>query len=222
MGPRRAWATTLLVAGVLGGCGGTAEPVARLDGSAPSGAQALAFARAVNLRATDAPSMTVDAREKPAPRAPGELAFARCEGGVSPADFLVDMRSALFWVERGHRWSAFRSRVAVMRSEALARRNVDALASARGVRCATEPGVSVSSVALALPDGARAVGLRFVVPANRNGKHQVTYKEMLAFVSGPAEVEFTAAGTPDPVSPQTEQTLLALLHRRATAARATL
>ena len=73
---------------------------------------------------------------------------------------------------------------------------------------------------MALPDGSHAVGLGFVVPADRRRKREASYHQMLAFVSGAAEVALTAAGSPKPVSWQTEEKLLAVLYRRATTARA--
>jgi hypothetical protein len=105
-----------------------------------------------------------------------------------------------------------RSRVTVWPSERLARRNLEAFAAERGAWCTHRyAGSAASRTAVALSDGASAVGLRATL---RGGRHDIT-----GFVVGPAEVVLTSAGIGHAVPWALERRLLELLHRRAEAAR---
>jgi hypothetical protein len=106
-----------------------------------------------------------------------------------------------------------------MQDETLARRNLVATTSRRGLQC--EQGrrdESVSRLSLALPGGAHAVGSRIAL-APRGTGHQRSFKDFLRFVAGPAEVVLVAAGSPQPVPADTERQLLGVLYRRAIATR---
>jgi hypothetical protein len=146
------------------------------------------------------------------------LAFARCDGGVSPERIVREVRSPLLSVGGGS--SLVRSRVTVWPSEALAARNLAAFASKRGSRCELRyGGKSVSKLTLGLPGAARGVGLRVVVPSRSKHAGEIGYHDIIGFISGPAEIVLTAAGFSHPVSAQTERRLLSLLYRRASDAR---
>jgi hypothetical protein len=210
----------VLTVGVLTGCAGAGASGPTTATVGVSTTNAVAFAHAVNLRASDLPSMEVVAPERAAP-SPGATAigFARCDRGINPARILVSIRSTLLSAgdERDRRLVI--SRVTVMPSEALARRNLAAFTSRRGLRCERHyGGTSISRLSVALPGGARAVGQRIVAPSE-GPTHVVGYHDIVGFVHGPAEIVLTAAGFSHPVRTQTEQALLGALFRRATQAR---
>jgi hypothetical protein len=177
------------------------------------------FASAVNLRVADLPGAEAAAPEGagPSPGA-GALAFARCDGGVSPTRIVLEARSVLLSAGRGS-WLV-RSRVTLWPSEALASHNLTAFASELGSRCELRyGGTSVSRLSVALPGGTRALGLRVAVPSRGEHAGEIGYHDIIGFVSGPAEIVLTAAGFSRPVQPQAERRLLDVLYRRASAAR---
>jgi hypothetical protein len=154
----------------------------------------------------------------PSPGA-GALAFARCDGGVSPKRAVLEARSTLLSAGRGS--LLVRSRVTLWPSEALASRNLAALASELGSRCELRyGGTSVSRLSVALPGGARALGLRVAVRSRGEHAGEIGYHDIIGFVRGSAEIVLTAAGYLRPVAPQTERRLLEVLYRRASDARA--
>lgn len=211
----------LLVVGVLCGCGsargsstGTAVVTERAGGRV--------FASAVNVRVADLSGARAVARESagPSPGA-GALAFARCDGGVSPKRVVLEARSTLLAASRGS--LLVRSRVTLWPSQTLASRNLAAFASELGSRCELRyGGTSVSRLSVALPGGARALGLRVAVPSRGEPTGEIGYHDIIGFVCGPAEIALTAAGLSRPVEPQTERRLLEVLYRRATDARSEL
>jgi hypothetical protein len=209
-----------LMVGVLPGCAGAHTSSPTTAAVAVTKANAVAFAHAVNLRASDQPAMEALGPERAAPSpAAAAIEFARCDGGISPARILVNIRSTLLLTgdERGRRIVV--SRVTVMPSEALARRNLVAFASPSGLRCERRyGGTSISRLNIALPGGAHAFGQRIVAPS-AGPTHVLGYHDILGFVCGPAEIVLTAAGFSHPVAIQTEQQLLGALYRRAAEAR---
>jgi hypothetical protein len=208
----------LLAAGVLCGCGG-ARGSSTGTAAITEAAAGRVFASAVNIRAADLPGARAAAPESagPSPGA-GALAFARCDGGVSPKRVVLEARSTLLSAGRGP--SLVRSRVTLWPSEALASRNLAAFASELGSRCELRyGGTSVSRLRVALPGGARALGLRVAVPSRGEHTGEIGYHDIIGFVCGPAEIVLTAAGFSRPVQPQTERRLLEMLYRRASGAR---
>jgi hypothetical protein len=209
-----------LTLGVLAGCAGAQGSAPTTPTTALSKASAVAFAHAVNLRASDQPAMEVVGPERAAP-GPGAAAieFARCDGGVSPARILFNIRSTLLSTGDEPDQRLVRSRVTVMPSEALARRNPAASVSPRGLRCGLRyGGTSISRLNIALPGCAHASGQRIVVPS-AGPAHVVGHHDIIGFVCGPAEIVLTTAGFSHPVAAQTEQQLLGALYRRAAEAR---
>jgi hypothetical protein len=211
----RAGATmcVLLVVGALCGCAGA--HASSTGAAAVSEAPGHTFATAVNLRVTDLPGAEAVARESAGPSpSTAALAFARCDGGVSPKRIVQEARSTLLSARRGS--LLVRSRVTLWPSEALASHNLAAFAGKRGSRCALRYGAtSVPRLTVALAGGARALGLRFVVRSH--GKHtgKVNYHDIIGFVRGPAEIVLTAAWLSRRVEPRTEQRLIEALYRRA-------
>jgi hypothetical protein len=212
-------AVLALTAGALPGCAGAHASAPTTATVAVTHASALAFAHAVNLRASDQPAMEALGPERPAPSLDASNPeFARCDGEISPDRILANIRSTLLSTrgERERRIAV--SRVTVLPSEALARRNLAAFSSPRGLRCARRSGTSISALSIALPGGVRATGERVIVPGE-GPTHEVGYHDIIGFVYGPAEVVLTAAGFSHPVATRTEQHLLGVLYRRAAEAR---
>ncbi len=212
----------VLTAGALPGCAGAhASPPTKAT-VAVTQASALAFAHAVNLRASDQPEMKALGAERPAPSLQASnVAFARCAGLISPDSVLINIRSTWLTTRGERELRLVRSRVTVLPSEALARRNLAAFSSPRGLRCARRPGTSISKLSIALPGGVHATGERVIAPTE-GLPHELGYHDIVGFVYGPAEIVLTAAGYSHPVATQTEQHLLGILYRRAAEAHAEL
>jgi hypothetical protein len=208
----------LLLAGVLCGCGGSGGPSTgtALATKAPA---ARVFASSVNLRAADLPGAEAGAPEGASPRpSVAAIAFARCDGGISPRRIVSEARSTLLSAARGS--VLVRSRVTLWPSEALAARNLAAFASELGSHCELRyGGTSVSRLSVPLSGGVRALGLRVIVRSRSAHTGEIGYHDIVAFVCGSAEIALTAAGFSRPVEPQTERRLLEILYRRASTAR---
>jgi hypothetical protein len=202
------------------GCGSAQAPAAVASGVPVTKASAVAFARAVNVRAGDLSGMEAVGIEHSAPNSGiAAFRFAECAGGISPARIVADVRSVLLWTSTNLQWRGIQSHVAVMPSEALARRNLVASTSRRGLRCERSRGdTSVSPIRMVLPGGAHVAGSRIALSQGGSG-HRLDYKDFLRFVAGPAEVVLVAAGSAHPVARGTERELLGVLYRRAIAAR---
>jgi hypothetical protein len=216
--PARAATCALLLAGVLCGCGG-ARGSSMGTAAVTAAAGGRVFANAVNIRVADLPGAEAAAPKGAGP-SPGAaaLAFARCDGGVSAKRVVLDARSTLLSAGRGS--LLVRSRVTLWPSETLASRNLAAFASELGSRCELRyGGTSVSRLSVALPGGARALGLRVAVPSRSEHASEIAYHDIIGFVCGPAEIVLTAAGQSRPVEPQTERQLLRVLYQRASDAR---
>jgi hypothetical protein len=208
----------LLGAGVLGGCAGARGPSTHAAAVTPAIAGRV-FARAVNIHVSDLPGAEAEGLEGPGPNpGAGALAFTRCDEGVSPKRVVLEARSTLLSAGRGS--LLVRSRVTLWPSEALASRNLAAFASELGSRCELRyGGTSVSRLSVALPKGARALGLRVAVRSPGDHASEIGYHDIIGFVCGPAEIVLTAVAYSRPVESQTEQRLLEALSRRASAAR---
>lgn len=229
----------------VSGCGGASSSTVTTSTTATAtaaDAHAFAYARAVNLRASDVPGMVSRVRERRAGAPPLGAAVARCDGGVIRADEVVGIRSPRFRNRLPGRGSvqgaastrlsseAVTSEVYVMRSEALAHKDVAATASPRARACLKkvraraeaegfERHVAVSLLPVTLP-GASAYGLRVSgvevgEPHSSSAIH--VYADTFGFAVGPAEVVLKATGVGHPVNSSTERRLLAVLYSRATA-----
>ncbi len=231
----------VFVSGCGGGSGttGTASTAASATAANP---RAVAYARAVNLRASDVPGMVSRLRERRAAAPPLGAAVARCDGGVLRADEVVGIRSPRFRNQpQQHRagqgsastrlsTEAVTSQVYVMRSEALAHKDVAAAASPRGRACLErvrkraeaehlERHVEVSALPVALAGtsayGLRVGGVEVGEPHTSSGTH--IYADTFGFAVGPAEVVLRATGMGHPVKSSTVRRLLAALYSRAKA-----
>ncbi|HTD08806.1 MAG TPA: hypothetical protein VK680_07930 [Solirubrobacteraceae bacterium] len=209
----------LALAGALSGCGGAHASDPSTATVAVTQANALAFAQAVNLRAGDQPAMEAVGPERiaPSPEA-SNPAFAGCDGEINSDRILINVRSTLLSTRGERERLLIVSRVTVLPNEALARRNLAAFSSPRGLRCARRSGTSISPLSIALSGGARAMGERVIAPSEGSA-HVLGYHDIVGFVYGPAEIVLTAAGFSHPVATQAEHHLLRLLYRRAAEAR---
>jgi hypothetical protein len=208
-----------LTAGALPGCAGAHATAPTTATVAATHTSALAFAHAVNLRASDQPEMDAHGAERVVPSLEASNpAFARCAGQISPDRIVANIRSTLLSTAGERERRIVVSRVTVLPSEALARRSLAAFTSPRGLRCARRPRASISKLTIALPGGVHATGERVILPGE-GPSHELGYHDIVGFVYGPAEIVLTDVGFSHPVATQTEQHLLGVLYRRAAEAR---
>jgi hypothetical protein len=200
-------------------------------------AQAVAYARAINLRAGDVPGMTVTGpAEREGTRgqhSSGEL--ERCVGSANPGQQLIDIGSPTFGQGGALEQSQVSSGVTVLSSAAAAAREFAAIRSARGRACiarfarrefSRESSGSllyraIASTALTAPVAGigESFGLRLTVTllAPRTGRTFHLYLDFLGFLEGPAEIGLNTSGFTRPVSAATERRLFSTLYRRAQA-----
>jgi len=201
-------------------------------------AQAVAYARAVNLRAGDVREMSSDYAEGEAP-APtsANFEFARCYGGVSPARRVLKIHSPEFSAGRGAHSQLVNSYVEVWPSAAVAARHSATYMSSRGRACLLRfqeesrrrtnkqrggalhigPYI-VATVPNPLPGVSRSFLRTIAQPMVRGGHIRLyIYHDLFSFISGPAEIELQAIGFSRPVSAATEKRLLLLILSRAQA-----
>lgn len=209
----------------LAGSGSATAPITK--------AQAVAFARAVNLNASDLPG----AKKFEPPSY--EVARNEQEAAASWARTLRCARPGIVIHRPVHVASSILvdapwdvgSDVRVMPTEVIAAAEVAAFASRRGHVCfARATDVQITSenaplgpypvtatfIPLTRLLGSEAIGVRDLVSESFKGKHWFLHSDAVFFRVGPAEIAFSAVGkTPFPVA--TERRLLALLYTRAEA-----
>ena len=216
----------------VSGCGASSSPVADAMGP-PSAA---AFARDVNLSASDLPEMSQVTPEASAPAPnPQGAAFARCDGEASPYLRVASIRSAEFSSGGAGHSQLLSSAVEVLPSPAVAAGNLAAFDSARGRACylrfleaanrrragALRYGTStIRSLANPLHGTTQSFARRVTstLSGTRRGTHVSVhvFHDTYAFVQGASEVDLIAVGFSSPVPAATEQRLLELLYARAT------
>jgi hypothetical protein len=231
-------ALTLLAGTALGGCGGAASPPqpaagARVRSAPVTKAEALAYARAVNLRSSDLPGLTVKSGEgehEEDGSAPAERAFASCSGGVRPRLRVIERASPTFSGAAPAESEQLGSVVEVMPTRALMERHNAAVHSPRGLAClkhlipaamalANTGRVRFGPVAITqLPNTLATPGsfaTEFTLPIR--GSSADLYVDALGFTAGASEVTVSAIGYPQAVPEEVEQRLLSLLYGRARA-----
>ena len=194
-------------------------------------AQAVVFARAVNLRAADLPGWASDGPEAQTTRpGPFVAGLARCGGAIYPGDPVGGIGSRF---RRGQRlqMELTQSAVLVTPSADVASRDVAANRSARVQACVARV---VTSVQPRGPSGRRAVatisplpnplpgvasyGLKLIATAvNARGVTVLGYQDVLGFASGPAVIALSEAYTSKGARLTNEHELLSLLYSRAKA-----
>ena len=234
------WCALLATGSLLTGCAGssgTSTPSATPQTAVPiSKAQAVAYARAVNLRAGDVSGMTIETPEGEAP-APKHSAFefARCYGGVSPARRTVKIHSPEFSAGRAAQSKLVESSIEVWPTPGLAARNNATYLSSRGRGCFVRFQEAFNKQLNRQRGGQLQYGPPTVVmepnplprvsqsflrtiaqPLLRGGQIRLRiYHDIFTFISGPAEIELKATGFARPVPAATEERLLSLLLSRA-------
>jgi hypothetical protein len=202
-----------------------------------SRAQALAFARAVNLTVADIPEASVEKKRTSASNAEEKREYDACEtsGDVGDSHKVAEASSPK--LRRGQELEIERitSSVTILSDEhALARqfallasptlRKCGARALARNLddrrlRNARWGHVTVSKLPVSAPGTSATAGLRIVADLDLP-LSEVTipfYVDVLGFSIGRAEVALTATSATQPVPAATERELLALLLERARA-----
>jgi hypothetical protein len=199
-------------------------------------AQAAAYARAVNLQASDLPAMRVSAPEhEEAATGPEERELALCDGGANPELLVSRIKSAIFTGTVSGEYGQIHSNVEVEPSHSAAALNDTVILSRRGLAClrrflprALAKGsngqqhyrrLTVSRLPTPLPDVRGSFRLRIATTITGGaavGHAPIPlYVDEVGFVVGAAEVSLTAIAAPLPVPATAEQRLMLLLYRRA-------
>lgn len=210
-------------------------PGQSLAAATPSRAQALAFARAVNLRAGDLPGFKAGAVSKTtASERKMSAQLASCSGGVNPSRALIERDSPDLTAASGIVQADVSSEVEVLPSAALVAKDLAAVKSARGKACLERAlnkefaamkvkgvkfgRVTVTTTQLPAVGASGSFALRFTISATIRGAKIPYYADFLGFTLGPAEVTLSALGFAQPVPGKDELGLFSVLLRRAQAA----
>jgi hypothetical protein len=189
-------------------------------------AQASAFARTVNLTASDVPGATTTPSKQGAALAQGEQReLARCEGR-SPKQRppLVNIKSPRLSIGEGLDREDITSTVTVLSSSRTAAREVRTAYSARGRACLARilrklyrSNVSVSSLTVSAPGAAASGGQRIATRLirKRMASPITIYEDSMTFVTGPAEISLETSSVNQPVAAARERELLTVLISRA-------
>lgn len=210
-------------------------PVSSGAENPPSKAQAHAFARAVNLTASDLPGFKVSSEsdhETSSEKHMGEE-LTRCAGGVGHRSQIAEVESKDFELEENIGARSVKSGVTVMRAPALAARELAAVRSERGQKCLASyitrtfvgkkhegatvgpASVAVSSVSAPGTSGGFKLSVKMAVTV-----HSVRvplYMNFIGFAYGPAEVVLSTLSLPEAFPAANEQRLFSLLLTRARA-----
>ncbi len=212
---------------------------------APTHAQALAFARAVNLTAADVPGFTAtpNHHSESASEQRLEQELRGCVGAqdsralqrspsTSPSTVL-EAGSPDFGLRRGILDLSVSSEVSVDETSAEAAATLSEIRSARVRACvshyvsellksqhyagATVVGVSITSGTPPAPGTTGGFGWRVTATLAIRGVHISFYLDILGFVYGPAQVTLSSSGTVQPFPAKAEEQLYSLLLTRARA-----
>jgi hypothetical protein len=207
-------------------------------GALPTKAKAIAFARAVNLRAADVPGFTASAHEHEHETA-GERQLERemmmrCVGtSTSPHGALAEASSKDFKLERNLLEVSVSSSVSVARTPALAAeqlaafrsrhvqaclsRSLDVLLKRKEHRGVTVGPVSISSGTPPAPGTTGGFAWRISVAISARRIKIPFYLDILGFVDGQAGVTLSSSGLAEPFPAAIQQRLYLLLLQRAKA-----
>jgi len=242
-------AVFVLAVFVLAGCGGSGHggesgvsgrgQTSRSEHRSLTRAQALAFARAVNLTAADLPGFRHGPKHAQETQREKRLTehLRRCAGaGGSAANAsgaLAEQDSGSFRVQRDVLDFAVSSEVSVERRAELAARELAVIRSKRVRDCfarylddvlkgeshggaALKP-VSIQAGTPPAPGTSGSFGWRITEPFTIRGIRLSLYVDILGFVIGPARVTLVSSGAVRPFPAEVQQRLFALLLARARA-----
>jgi len=229
--------TTGAPARTVAGAATTTAP--RAGGARPSGkAQALAYARAVNLTAADVPGFQASSRSHERETAVGaraEHAMDRCLGGAGGARAVAELGSKEFEAQVGIYNATVSSQVSVAPTPAVAAGELAEFRSGHARGCLRRyldllfkggqygGAVRVVSIAAGTPPApgmTGSFGWRISSAIALHGIRVPFYEDILGFVDGAAEVTLMSSGLPRPFPAAIEQQLFLLLLKRAAAQRA--
>jgi len=215
-----------------------ASPAQRAgSGTPPTRAQAVAFARAVNLTAADVPGFTPSSRHEgeTEPERRLQRSLRRCAGPVHFGGGLAQEQSASFELKRDVLDLGVNSEVAVARTSALAASELRAIREARVKDCfsryldtllkgrrfrGARPGpVSIASGTPPAPGARGSFGWRITATFSAGRVTVPLYVDILGFVLGPARVSLVSSGALRPFPAALQQRLYTLLLARASAHR---
>jgi hypothetical protein len=199
-------------------------------------AQAIAFARAVNLTTADVPGFTATKRaheHETAAEKRFEREMVRCAGALSANEKLVESNSPKF--KHGHEIPELNvsSEVSVARTPALAAKELAAIRSAHARTCLSRyldrlfkgkefHGASISPVSIysgtpPAPGTSGSFAWRIEVKFTVHAIKIPLYLDILGFVYGPAQVSLFSSGFAAPFPAASQQHLFSLLVERAKA-----
>jgi hypothetical protein len=212
----------------------TAPPAAGRGSSAK--AQALAFARAVNLTAADVPGFkaTAEHHSETGTEKRRQRELQTCAGGgFEGGDSVAQESSPDFKLERGILDLSVNSEVSVARTPALAAKELATIRSSHFRACLTKylnllfgeqdrPGTTVGPISIVqgtppAPGASGSFGWRITASITARGVKLPFYQDMLGFVYGSAEVSLVSSGALRPFPAAVEQQLFTLLLDRAKA-----
>jgi hypothetical protein len=202
-------------------------------------AQAVMYAHAVNLRASDLPGFTSSGSETEAPN-PGHLALEeiRCSGGVSHPRRIARIESTEFLAGLGFNGKIMKSAVEVWPTPALVALNNSPSHKSRARACFVRFLIALHRrinqerkgrmqigpfTITTAPHPLPGVSHSFRTTVNetrllRTGAIRAhIYRDIFGFTTGPAEIELEAIGFGHPIPYSTEAQALQLLLHRATA-----
>jgi hypothetical protein len=224
----------------LGGCASghsrakAASQRTRASG-APTPAQAVAFARAVNLTAADLPGFAASSKRNAETEQERRLQrrLRQCAGPAHFSGGLVEEPSPSFKLKRDILDLGVSSEVVVARTRALAARELAALRGGRVRACfaryldlllagqqyrrARVSPVSIASGTPPAPGADGSFGWRITATFTLDRLRLSLYVDILGFVLGPARVTLVSSGALRPFPAVVQQRLYALLLARANA-----
>jgi hypothetical protein len=227
----------LMVGSVVAGCGdGVPAPQAQGEVAGPvTKPRVAAFARDVQLGASDFPgSIPVPAKKREGDDK-FEAQFAKCTGSSLDLPTVAEFFTPTFYYAERDERAGFASEVRGVPTPYEAKALVSLLRSKRGFSCLerllpenyesddaaigdsdTElRDVSVSRLPTQLPPTQNAWGIRIDLIEVEGDQEMRVFIDQIGFVSGPAEILLQAVGTPTPVNKNVEAGLMAILYNRA-------
>jgi hypothetical protein len=203
-------------------------------------AQALTFARAVNLTAADAPGFIATPKQHSTSASERRLEqeLRRCTGAHEPKllgsrNGVLEASSPDFELEHGILDLSVSSEVSVAQSAAQAAGALPAIHSMSVRACvsryltqllksqhtggATVTGVSIASGTPPAPGTSGGFGWRITAKLAYRGIRLNFYLDILGFIDGPAQVTLTSSGALQPFPARVEEELFSLLLARAKA-----